>query len=114
MDTAQALATLPNAVTAHLALTHAVQIDGNKTVLVHGATGGLLAVPKRSGGRVWRIARHFDTKVLRQVSEANAGPSVVLVFRAAGAGRTTVSLALTKGDTSAEALESRRFNVRVE
>jgi NADPH2:quinone reductase len=44
VDTAQALATLPNAVTAHLALTHAVRIDRNKTVLVHGATGGLASV----------------------------------------------------------------------
>lgn len=44
LDTAQALATLPNAVTAHLALTYAVRIDGNKTVLIHGATGGLASV----------------------------------------------------------------------
>jgi NADPH:quinone reductase len=44
VDTAQAIATLPNAVTAHLALTNAVRINGNKTVLVHGATGGLAAV----------------------------------------------------------------------
>jgi hypothetical protein len=51
--------------------------------------------------------------VLREVSEANVGPSVVLVFRAGSAGRTTVSLALTKGDMSAKALESRRFRVHV-
>jgi NADPH:quinone reductase len=44
VDTAQAIATLPNAVTAHLALTHAVRIEGNTTVLVHGATGGLASV----------------------------------------------------------------------
>jgi NADPH:quinone reductase len=44
VDTAQAIATLPNAVTAHLALTHAVRIEDNKTVLVHGATGGLASV----------------------------------------------------------------------
>jgi hypothetical protein len=72
-----------------------------------------LALPKRSAGRVWRIARPFDANVLRQISEANVGSSVVLVFRAMRAGRTTVSLALTKGDTSAKALESRRFRIRV-
>ena len=72
-----------------------------------------LALPQRSGGRVWRVARPIDGAVLRQVSEANVGPSVVLVFRAASPGRATVSLALTKGDTSGKALESRLFRVRV-
>ncbi|WP_027004837.1 quinone oxidoreductase family protein [Conexibacter woesei] len=43
VETDQALASLPNAVTAHLALTHAVSIRGGETVLVHGATGGLAA-----------------------------------------------------------------------
>jgi hypothetical protein len=71
------------------------------------------ALPQRSGGRVWRVARPFDVSVLRQISEANVGSSVVLVFRARSAGRTTVSIALTKGDASAKALESRRFRVLV-
>ena len=72
-----------------------------------------LALPQRGAGRVWRIARPFDANVVRQVSEANVGSSVVLVFRAGGAGRTTVSIALTKGDVSAKALASRRFRVHV-
>jgi hypothetical protein len=72
-----------------------------------------LALPQRSAGRVWRVARPFDATVLRQVSEASVGASVVLVFRARSTGRTTVSIALTAGDTSAKALESRRFLVRV-
>jgi hypothetical protein len=72
-----------------------------------------IALPQHSGGRVWRVARPFDTNVLRQVSEANVGSSVVLVFRARSIGRTTVSLALTKGDASTKALESRRFGVHV-
>jgi hypothetical protein len=71
------------------------------------------ALPQRSAGRVWRIARPFDANVLRQLSEANVGSSVVLVFRARSAGRTTVSIALTKGDASSKALESRRFRVLV-
>ena len=72
-----------------------------------------LALPQRNAGRTWRIARPFDSKVLRQVSEADVGPSVVLVFRARSAGHTTVSIALTKGDASAKALEARRFVVHV-
>ena len=72
-----------------------------------------IALPRRSAGRVWRIARPFDGNVLRQVSEADVGSSIVLVFRTGRSGSTTVSLALTKGDTSTKALESRRFLVRV-
>ena len=72
-----------------------------------------IALPRRSAGRVWRIARPFDGNVLREVSEADVGSSVVLVFRAGRTGNTTVSLALTRGDASAKALESRRFLIRV-
>jgi hypothetical protein len=71
-----------------------------------------MALP-RSSGRVWRIARPVDAKVLRQVSEADVGSSVVVVFRAYGAGSTTVSFALTKSDVSRRALKSQRFRVRV-
>ena len=70
------------------------------------------ALPHRTGGRVWRIARPFDSKVVQQVSEADVGASVVLVFRASGPGKTTVSFGLTRGET-AKAYESRRFVVIV-
>jgi hypothetical protein len=72
-----------------------------------------VALPQRSGGRVWRVARAINDNVLHQVSEANVGGSVVIVFRARSAGAATVLLALTKSDTSTTALESRRFQVRV-
>jgi hypothetical protein len=72
-----------------------------------------LALPQRAGGRVWRIARPINATVLRQLSEANVGSSVVLIFRARRAGQATVSLALTKGDASTKALESRRFRIHV-
>jgi hypothetical protein len=72
-----------------------------------------LALPQRSGGRVWRIARPFKTTVLSQVSEADVGPSVVVVFRARGAGSTRVSFALTASDASSKALESRQFVVNI-
>jgi hypothetical protein len=70
------------------------------------------ALPVRSKGRVWRIARTFDPGVVRQVSEADVGDSVVLVFKAVGKGTTTVSFGLTRGET-AKAFESRRYTVRV-
>jgi hypothetical protein len=66
----------------------------------------------RSNGRVWRIARQFDSGVVRQVSEGDLGNDVVLVFKAVGKGTTTVSFGLTRGET-ARAYESRRFVVHV-
>jgi len=72
-----------------------------------------VALPSRSGGRVWRLARPVDTRVVNEVSEANVGSSVVLVFRARRAGATTIALALARSDTSSVALESRRFHIRV-
>jgi NADPH2:quinone reductase len=55
VDPAQAVAVLPNAVTAHLALTQAVTVRDEATVLVHGATGGLAsafpAVARALGAR---------------------------------------------------------------
>jgi len=71
-----------------------------------------VALPQRSAGRVWRVARSFDAKIVRQVSEADVGPSIVLVFRAIGKGTVTISFGLTRGET-AKAYESRRFTVRV-
>jgi hypothetical protein len=68
------------------------------------------ALPHRPSGRVWRIARAIDSKVLVQVSEADVGSNVVLVFRAKGKGSATVSFGLTRGER-ATAYESRRFIV---
>jgi hypothetical protein len=76
--------------------------------------GELLAValPHRSGGRVWRIARPFDSTVLQEVTEGTVGLHVVLVFKTSRAGQTTLAFALTRGET-AKALESRTFKVVV-
>lgn len=77
-------------------------------------TGELVAValPHRSGGRVWRIARAFDPRVVKQVSEADVGTSVVLVFKALHSGKTTLAFALTRGETP-KALEARTYKVVV-
>ena len=71
-----------------------------------------IALPHRSGGRVWRIARPFDGSVLREVSEADVGSSVVIVFKAVRPGALTLSYALTRGETT-KALEARTFTVRI-
>lgn len=71
-----------------------------------------VALPHRAGGRIWRVARSFDSRVLQQVSEGDVGGSVVLVFRATGRGSATVAFALTRGER-AKVYESRRVVVRV-
>ena len=58
------------------------------------------------------MARKFDAKVVQQVTEGDVGPTVVLVFKATGKGKTTVVFGLTRGET-AKAFESRRFTVQV-
>ena len=82
--------------------------------MIHTQRGQLVAValPHRAGGKVWRIARGFDSSRLRQVSEADVGPSVVVVFKALGAGNATVSFGLTRGERP-KAYESRRFVVTI-
>ncbi len=77
-------------------------------------TGQLVAfaLPHRSNGRVWRIARPVSPKVLVEVNEADVGANVVLVFKVTGTGETTVSFGLTRGET-AKAYESRQFTVQV-
>src|SRR5581483_11825478 len=56
-----------------------------------------VALPKRAGGYVWRIARPFNLRVARQASEADVGPTVVLAFRAVGRGRTAIVVAERRG-----------------
>jgi hypothetical protein len=71
------------------------------------------ALPHRPAGRVWRIARPIDPAVLVQVSEADVGANVVLVFKATGKGTAKVSFGLTRGER-AKAYEARRFVVNVQ
>ena len=80
------------------------------------AKGSLVAValPRQAPrtGLFWRIARRLDTRVVRQVGEADVGPSVVLVFRVVGAGRTSLHFALTRGDASPKAVRAVRYDLR--
>ena len=70
-----------------------------------------VALPHAANGLVWRIARPYDARVVKQVSEADVGNSVVLVFKAVGRGRTSIVFALTRGDTSSRAVKSATHKV---
>jgi hypothetical protein len=71
-----------------------------------------VALPAGANGRVWRQARPLDAKVLRQVSEADVGQSVVIVFKAVGRGSTKVVYGLTRGETR-KAYAAATFVVKV-
>jgi hypothetical protein len=77
-------------------------------------TGSLLAValPHRGGGLVWRLARGVSAKLLVEVSEADVGKDVVVVYRAVAPGRARLTYGLTRGETR-RAFASLRFDVSV-
>jgi len=70
-----------------------------------------IALPSRAG-KSWRLARAVNSKVLVEVTEANVGSNVVVIYRATGRGSVKVRYALTRGET-AKAYASSTFNVRV-
>jgi hypothetical protein len=70
-----------------------------------------VALPSRAG-KSWRLARAVSSHVLLQVSEANVGNAVVVVYRAVGQGSVSVRYGLTRGETR-KAYASATFNVSV-
>ena len=70
-----------------------------------------VALPRRAGYD-WRIARGIDARVVREISEGDVGPSVVVVFRAVGKGHATIVFAETRGET-AKAYRAARYDVTV-
>ena len=57
-------------------------------------------------GLSWRLARRYDSKGVREISEADVGANVVLVFKVIGRGKTSLVCALTRGDTSSKAIKA--------
>jgi hypothetical protein len=57
-----------------------------------------IALPSRSG-RSWRVARAYNARVVTEVTEANVGSNVVVIYRATGRGSTRVVFGLTRGET---------------
>ena len=72
-----------------------------------------VALRKRPGGKVWRLAGNLNPNVLHELSEADLGASVVVVFKAVGSGSTTLTYGLTLGDAGTKAYASATFTVHV-
>jgi hypothetical protein len=72
-----------------------------------------IALPhtRRSAGYTWRIARRYDANIVKQVSEADIGTNVVLVFRVVGRGDTSIAFGLTRGDASPKAVQSYTYKI---
>lgn len=71
-----------------------------------------VALPAQPAGRVWRLKGSINTKVVNEVSEANVGKLVVVVFKATGTGTTMLSYASTRGETT-KAYAAKRFKIAV-
>ena len=54
-----------------------------------------VALPRReeSSGLVWRLAREVDSSVVRQISEADVGDGIVVVFETVGTGSASIVFA---------------------
>jgi hypothetical protein len=90
--------------------------SGQKTTIVT-ERGSFVAVAlsgqRRSSGLVWRLARPVDPAILRQVSEADLGPTVVIVFRALDKGSANVRFALTRGETGTKTIRAATYAIRI-
>src|SRR5262245_37514298 len=67
-----------------------------------------VALPHASkkSGLSWRLARQYDSSVVRQLSAADIGTNVVIVFKVTGRGTTSLVFALTRGDTPPKAVKA--------
>jgi hypothetical protein len=67
-----------------------------------------IALPhaSKTSGLVWRLARRYDSHVVREISEADVDANVVVVFKVLSRGKTSLVFALTRGDTSSKAVRS--------
>lgn len=73
-----------------------------------------VALPRAASrsGLVWRLARRYDSSVVREISEADVGRSLVVVFRVVGRGNTSLVFAMTRGDASGKAVEAVTHRIR--
>ena len=84
------------------------------TVTTHRGLFVAVALPHPADrSLVWRLARAVNPKVLREVSEADVGKTVVIVFAVTGKGTASIVYALTRGDTSSKALGAITHTVTV-
>jgi predicted secreted protein len=73
----------------------------------------VVSLPKSSRpGLVWRVARQYDAKVVRELKEGETAKTVWIRYRAVARGTTRIVYALTRGETS-HAYAARTFVVVV-
>jgi hypothetical protein len=92
-------------------------LPSGPTTTIGAERGSLVAVAlprqRRSTGLVWRLARPVDSAILRQLSEGDVGPSVVIIFRALTNGSTKLRFALTRGETGTKAIGAATYTIRI-
>jgi hypothetical protein len=105
-----AVVVLVVAVTARADSTPVGPLPAGAVSVVTTAPNQLVAIAlphaSKKSGLSWRLARRYDSNVVRQISEADVGASVVLVFKVEGRGKTSLVFGLTRGDTSPKAVKS--------
>src|SRR4051795_6711041 len=105
-----AVVALAVAVTARADSTPVGPLPAGAVSTITTAPNQLVAVAlphaSKQSGLVWRIARRYDSSVVRQVSEADVGANVVLVFKVVSRGKTSLVFALTRGDASSKAVKA--------
>jgi hypothetical protein len=98
------------AVTARADSTPVGHLPAGAVSTITTAPNQLIAVAlphaAKKSGLSWRLARRYDSTVVRQISEADVDASVVLVFKVVGRGKTSLVFGLTRGDTSPKAVRS--------
>jgi hypothetical protein len=72
-----------------------------------------LALPKSTGGSVWRVARAYDSHIATEVEQHMLSTSTVIIFRAVASGRTAITYALTPSATSPRVLRAIRLDLLV-
>jgi hypothetical protein len=77
-----------------------------------GRTFRISVVKPRVAGRVWRIARPYNPRVVREIREGETKTTIWWTFRAVRAGTTTIVLAQTLGERP-HAYAARRIRVAV-
>ena len=82
------------------------------TIATHRGLLVALALPHPASGLVWRLARPVNPKVMHQISEAEVGKNVVVVYAVTGKGQTSIIFALTRGDSSPKAESTATLHVR--
>jgi predicted secreted protein len=71
-----------------------------------------IAAPKPAAGRVWRIARAYDARIVREIREGETKTTIWWDFRAVRPGKTTIVLAQTRGERP-HVYAARRIRVTV-